>query len=608
MTNLWEPDRDVLARKTAVRGQTTLSAHAYGVNALGQRTGRDLTGTLRAEFYGGPAETVFPTSWGYDLLGQVTAETKILDPDAGRSFTYDQIGNRLTSTEGSATTAYFRDAAATLPGANALNQYVAIPAHPAAPAHDEDGNQTAGAIRPLGAAAIAACAFTWDAENRLVSSTPAGTTTTTRHTYDAFGRRTATLTFGGGSGTASAATLFIHDGWNLVAEYVLESGAWALDRTYAWGPDLSGSLQGAGGVGGLLAVSLKRSAPGWYYPLYDGNGNIEAYLTSAGDFAAIYQYDAFGNVLSRPGSGAASVAAQQLFHHRFSTKYQDASTGFYYYGFRYYSPVSGRWLSRDPIGERGGINLYGIGMNAGANMLDVLGLLKLVGDPTYRWIGVVLESWSNSKTLVAVEMRARVTDCTSGRSDSYVSSLVHAGSLPAIRMVDVNDGTIDTNGYLPLLNPGTATKTPVARDGTCGRASFRVTVVQDSQPGDWNRPPPDNSLITAAELGDKGWSFVPGVITSEGRARIGTNYTGVSFVLKWKFCGRSTDWSIVGSQLIRGSPHPMGGPGLQRIGKGFPFAGEPGKTEDGTASIWGKPEAFRRVDTSNLPLADPSNL
>jgi RHS repeat-associated protein len=45
-----------------------------------------------------------------------------------------------------------------------------------------------------------------------------------------------------------------------------------------------------------------------------------------------------------------------------------------YYGFRYYDPVTGRWPSRDPIGERGGLNLYGMVGNDAVNVWDALGL------------------------------------------------------------------------------------------------------------------------------------------------------------------------------------------------------------------------------------------
>ena len=45
-----------------------------------------------------------------------------------------------------------------------------------------------------------------------------------------------------------------------------------------------------------------------------------------------------------------------------------------YYGYRFYDPETGRWPSRDPIGERGGVNLYGFVGNEGVNWVDVLGL------------------------------------------------------------------------------------------------------------------------------------------------------------------------------------------------------------------------------------------
>lgn len=48
-----------------------------------------------------------------------------------------------------------------------------------------------------------------------------------------------------------------------------------------------------------------------------------------------------------------------------------------YYGFRYYDPVTGRWPSRDPINERGGLNLYAMVGNDSVNFVDFLGLAGL---------------------------------------------------------------------------------------------------------------------------------------------------------------------------------------------------------------------------------------
>ena len=89
---------------------------------------------------------------------------------------------------------------------------------------------------------------------------------------------------------------------------------------------------GAGGVGGLVAVSIDGD---YYFPGYDNNGNVIGYWDEAGSLVAEYAYDAFGNTISASGSMAA------VFPHRFSTKYYDAETDLYYYGYRYYS----RWVT-----------------------------------------------------------------------------------------------------------------------------------------------------------------------------------------------------------------------------------------------------------------------
>ena len=47
-------------------------------------------------------------------------------------------------------------------------------------------------------------------------------------------------------------------------------------------------------------------------------------------------------------------------------------TGLYYYGYRYYDPETGRWLNRDPIEERGGVNLYGFVGNDPVGRIDEL--------------------------------------------------------------------------------------------------------------------------------------------------------------------------------------------------------------------------------------------
>jgi RHS repeat-associated protein len=136
---------------------------------------------------------------------------------------------------------------------------------------------------------------------------------------------------------------------------------------------LSGSHvggQGAGGIGGLLFVwdAVNDSAGSkHYHAAYDGNGNLVRLGDTAGNEIAAYEYGPFGELLESRGASGGNPF-------RFSTKYADAETGLYYYGYRYYNASTGRWLSRDPIEEQGGANLYAFIENEPLHSVDYLGL------------------------------------------------------------------------------------------------------------------------------------------------------------------------------------------------------------------------------------------
>jgi RHS repeat-associated protein len=62
---------------------------------------------------------------------------------------------------------------------------------------------------------------------------------------------------------------------------------------------------------------------------------------------AHYEYDPYGKALVADGPAAKANP------YRFSTKYSDDETSLYYYGYRYYSAETGRWVSRDPLSDIG---------------------------------------------------------------------------------------------------------------------------------------------------------------------------------------------------------------------------------------------------------------
>ncbi|MCD4779486.1 MAG: hypothetical protein K8S27_02905, partial [Candidatus Omnitrophica bacterium] len=167
------------------------------------------------------------------------------------------------------------------------------------------------------------------------------------------------------SWTVDTTKHFVYDGWNVIQEITTAQPT----KYYVWGLDLSQSLQGAGGVGGLLAVIEGTSS--WNY-LYDGNGNVGQMLNSTtGAIEAHYEYDPYGNSVLSTGALASSNP------YRFSTKYLDDEFNLYYYGYRYYDPETGRWLNRDPIDEQGGLNLYVLLNNNSINSIDHLGLIDV---------------------------------------------------------------------------------------------------------------------------------------------------------------------------------------------------------------------------------------
>ena len=268
---------------------------------------------------------------------------------------------------------------------NSTNLTLLTPSGQDQPQYDNDGNLTQDHLWD----------YYWNSENRLTSmvhraDVDLGDKPKLRLSfqYDSQGRRwrkrVEEQSPATGQYTERYTRHFVYDDWNLIAESAADG---AVSNTYTWGLDLSRTLQGAGGVGGLLSTRIEKQATAdTALAVYDGNGTVIAYWTFETEaVAANFAYDPFGELLCENGPKQHSELK-----HRFSTKLTDIENDLIYYGFRYYSPKIGRWASWDPIGEHGGINLYGFIGNTAINASDLLGLVTVyethvqaVQDPFY---------------------------------------------------------------------------------------------------------------------------------------------------------------------------------------------------------------------------------
>jgi RHS repeat-associated protein len=232
-------------------------------------------------------------------------------------------------------------------------------------AHDLNGNLTNWNGR----------SFEYDDENQLTRVTQPGEWKS-EFTYDGKMRLRIRKEYAWSSGSwlLTAESRYVYDGMLCVQE---RDGQNFPVQTHTRGRDLSGSLQGAGGIGGLLAMTENSYlTPHHSYFHADGNGNVTALINAIGVIAGRYSYDPYGNTLSLSGTKAL------VNRFRFSSKEHHSQSGLYYYGYRFYVPELQRWLNRDPIGERGGRNLYAFCKSNPISNFDIDGRIL----PILPWI------------------------------------------------------------------------------------------------------------------------------------------------------------------------------------------------------------------------------
>ena len=340
----YEANRNLLATvANKYNTSTTISSYVYRYDATGRRSDVVNTGTA------------FTTSnlikWTYNDRSEITDAEKYnsTDPDnptnavTGYDYAlaFDNIGNRNsynTSTGGTATTYTV----------NNLNQYT-VTANPSRSlTYNYDGCMLTDGT---------GWNNTWNGENRLIETYNDTAGKKLEFVYDYMGRRIEKKVYTGTSGTSwtlSQDLKFVYDGYKLI-EVLDGQNSDAILQKFLWSGDE------------LLSV-YDTAASATYYYFADANKNIGQLMDSSGNVVAKYEYSPFGVQTLATGTYASTNPF------RFSSEYYDSETGLVYYNYRYYSPTLGRWLSRDPIEEKGGFNLYGMVRNNPVDYWDKLGL------------------------------------------------------------------------------------------------------------------------------------------------------------------------------------------------------------------------------------------
>jgi RHS repeat-associated protein len=167
-----------------------------------------------------------------------------------------------------------------------------------------------------------------------------------------------------GSWTQTNEVRYVYDGNLIIQERATNNQP---QVTYTRGKDLSGSQEGAGGIGGLLArfdhtTFTPQQSTSFYHS--DGKGNVTALMNTNQMIVARYEYDPFGNLLSL--SGPLSEANS----YRFSSKEFHAQSDLVRYLFRNYQPNIQRWCNRDPLRELGFTELSKCGLRGGPLPVD----------------------------------------------------------------------------------------------------------------------------------------------------------------------------------------------------------------------------------------------
>ncbi len=304
------------------------SGVANNTNAFNDGSGDDYSyrsdGSLRGIYYHG-----YGVNSTTDFAHDVPAKFPPTNAQRADYYDYDGAGNRITDYEAGVDLT---------PTFGSGNQQAGL-------VYDANGNTTQATYNNV------TYTYTYNAYNQLYTATGGGNSAT--FVYDPKGRLCERIING-------VATLLYYAGDKLIEE---DNTSYNKLRFYLYG------------AGGERVFRLDTDV---YCYLYDGRGWLSHMTDLSNTSIEQYQYDAFGRPHIYNGTGSQSrgqvsaIAENRFLWNQDYEWYPEI--GLYCCGARFYSPTLGRFMQPDPIGQAGGLNIYGYCHNDPINMCDPSGL------------------------------------------------------------------------------------------------------------------------------------------------------------------------------------------------------------------------------------------
>ncbi len=308
-------------------------------------------------------------SYTYDWLARVIKATPTISGATTESYTYDKTGNRVVNSVNTGSINYTT---------NSLDQYTLLTGSILSGSliYDNNGNiQTDGSKT-----------YSYDYNNRLIQIN-IWTGILAKYTYDTLGRRTQKIDYSK-SATNPEATMYIYSGDNLLSEYKtiwVSTGSGVITPLTLIKRYINGIWTDTL-VGYEAQEQVSPTSTGIVTTRYQYHTNelwsVVAITKWVRSLVQRYSYDAYGRAYVYSGTTLVPISSYTGNTYSntrlFTWREYDRESGLYYMRARYYSPDTGRFISRDPIWQNDQVNLYTYVANSPLKYVDRMGRDKVL--------------------------------------------------------------------------------------------------------------------------------------------------------------------------------------------------------------------------------------